>query len=212
MYDIVEDFVNYDKNPNKNIKNNYRIKKKNYPFLIYFKNGELIPPKLYFENHRFMVLKYYNLSSFINNILNSYQSIESIRNQFQLDIDRSSFHINGNKVENSITAYNYISYKYPKYKTKIIMLCTQSILADIFGWIQCNLPENYYVGESDSNNQRELKIVLEKKQLMVKKKLRIFEVIEGNSRNIRNIAIIAKINNIFKDEVISFEVFFYKLI
>lgn len=146
-YEFIE-FINYDNINNKSlIKNNNNNNE--FAILNIFK---------YEKKNNFTIkdMKYENiisieLDNLIQELEQSYKSLEQIKNQFILDISRSNLSINGNIVNNAKTALDYISYKYSnntKREKELLIISTQALFAIPFFIIQKSMEKKeLYLGE-----------------------------------------------------------------
>ena len=146
-YEFIE-FINYDKKKNNRIikeniiNNNYAI----INFFKYDKKNNFIIKDMKYEN-----IISIELNNLIQEIEQSYKSLDQIKNQFILDISRSNLLINGSIVKNAKTALDYISYKYinnKKREKEILMLSTQALFAIPFYIIQKSMEKkDLFLGE-----------------------------------------------------------------
>lgn len=93
--------------------------------------------------------------SFVKDILNSYASLQSIQQQFLLDVHRSKLYINNKPVDKELAALNYILYTFGEQASEYLALCTQATCASAFEWLHFSLPEGYYLTEIDYTEKKE---------------------------------------------------------
>ena len=120
MFDIIDEFCNYDKSakiPDYNyntltLHNEYDDSLIEYDILLNF--SEDLKSNITLSKVNTRILSFISSKQYIKNILDSYYSIRELEEQFIRDVNRSKLYINGILVNKAENALNYISYTYRK--------------------------------------------------------------------------------------------------
>ena len=202
MFDIIDDFCNYDKStkiPDYNyntltLHNEYDDSLIEYDILLNF--SEDLKSNITLSKVNTRILSFISSKQYIKNILDSYYSLRELEEQFIRDVNRSKLYINGILVKKAENALNYISYTYRKKSKNILGLCTQAICASIFEWLFFSLEEDYHIAECSKSQDKTAFLFLDYKTFVYKKQLRIFKLIEGCDITIKKIKICITIDNV----------------
>ena len=170
MFELIDEFENYDI-----VKKKRRKRSKNDQFYFYLGKDDVFPNTLYSANESFIIIKYSDYNNVITDLEKYYRDKKAIHDQFILDINRSHLYINGNKTNNIVKITNYIDYSYVIEKSKLELICTQSIFAPIVEWLYSSIPEGFYIGEMGQNEKKsKIKIYINHNKVHLIKKLRFF--------------------------------------
>lgn len=207
--DFVDDFENYD--TPKILKGGKTYKKYKNAFIFYFCPKDKFNFQVLMSPMRLHLIKHYNYKNFINDIIDSYKN-KCIIDQFKLDILRSSLFINNHKVNNIQKAINYINYSY-KNNEEIFALSTQAIFGKIIEWLYLSLNNDYHIGEINSLLKINRSIIhINSNKIIVKKKLRLFKIVEGDDMTIRYLNIVCTLDDYLKSKTIDFDLYWSKII
>ena len=152
---------------------------------------------------------YIDLNYYLQDILKSYSNDnERILKQFHLDFDRLCIYINNNKVNNCNELIDYFSYSHKTELYTLLMILTQANMGLPFEIIQKSLEENVFLGERNKKYQNAMKIYVtsinNELKIKIKKKLRLFKIINGDAITIKVIYIKLYIN--LKDDFLLFKI------
>jgi hypothetical protein len=205
MFEIIDDFYNYDREErildyNYNIltiHSEYNSNLIDYEIILNF--SEDLNSDITLSNINTQILSFIQSKQYIKNILDSYVSNIELEEQFIRDINRCKLYINGHIVKNSFNALNYIQYTYGKKSKNILGLCTQATLASIFEWLLFSLKEDYHLAECCNKKDKTAFIFIDNNQFIYKKQLRIFKLINGDDITIKNVKINITIDNLLDD-------------
>lgn len=190
IYEIIN-FTNYNI-----IKNNKLIQSPTntsgkYSYIIY-DTYDVYSKKIFqIKNINYENIITIDLDKIINDIANSYSTIEEVHTQFILDIQRSYMTYNGHYIKNIQSLLDYLEEKYRltnyKLEKEILMLSTQSIFAIPFFIIQSQVThKQYYLAEITDLDMKKYKISKKykidilKNNIKLEKFLRLFTFTDSN--------------------------------
>ena len=126
---------------------------------------------------------YFDFNNWLTDMYNSFKDNYDIEKQFILDYNRSVLFLNGNVIDTSKDFLDYIYIYHQKYYYKILMCCTQTIMAIPFEIIQNELEENNYLAEYKLKKNLYISVISDKKnnKIILRKEMRIIKIINHDA-------------------------------
>ena len=143
----------------------------------------------------------------MNTLKKSFKNKNDIKQQFINDLSRSKYYINGYKIKNFDHCFYYLNTCFQKkYIYDIFMIANQASLSFPTIYLYKNFENlGYNIGNIDYHkkltNNLIIKISINKKEIKfwIYKKLRIYQVLNNNIKNIAFVSIIMDFN-LLKDD------------
>ena len=206
MFSIINDFYNYDigntDNPYNNNNNNnkkkkaFKLRNKYYTqYQLIYNFTDIIPFNILLGDESISISSIIPIKPFVDDIMTSYISNDSISKQFIMDIDRSRLFINNKRVKSSLSALNYLLYSHKDLAPRLLVCTTQATCATSFIWLHNSLPENYHLGELKYGSQKKSRIYIFNKEICYIKGLRIFKLENGVDHTLKEVLLIITIDD-----------------